>query len=133
MSPRNVVSTVLAQIPGTGAVEVLDDSPVRDFLWVEDAAEALATMALATPNGIYNVGSGSGTTIRALALLAVDLAGQSGRNVSSRLPPSVPPSSLVLDASATSSSFGWHPRVALSTGIRALLDHSQPRTSIHAS
>lgn len=121
MSCRNVVSTILAQVPGDGAVEVLDEAPVRDFLWIKDAAEALAAMALGVQTGVYNVASGEGTSIRSLALLTLDLANQSGRPVIGRQPATVPPSHLVLDPSETISDFGWRPHTSLSAGLRTLL------------
>ena len=46
MSKNNVLSTILQQIPGMGKLEVMDTNPVRDFIWVEDAAEGIVALAL---------------------------------------------------------------------------------------
>ena len=53
MAELNVLSTILGQIPGQGPLEVRDDRPSRDFLWVEDAAEALELMSQNPRLGTY--------------------------------------------------------------------------------
>jgi nucleoside-diphosphate-sugar epimerase len=66
MAPRNVISTVLAQIPGEGPLRVMDESPRRDFLWIGDLAAALACAAQrAAGPAIFNIGSGIATSIGA--------------------------------------------------------------------
>jgi len=81
MSPNNVLSDVVKQIPGTGPLYVRDDKAVRDFLWVGDAANAFILAAKTSCNGILNVGSGVGTSIGALARLALQLAHEGQRDV----------------------------------------------------
>ena len=66
MSSRNVISTILGQIPGSGPLVVMDTAPVRDFLWVDDAAEAFAELATATTaQGVFNLATGIGKIGRA--------------------------------------------------------------------
>jgi UDP-glucose 4-epimerase len=120
MSDANVVSRILGQIPGHGPVQVLDDSPVRDFLWVGDAARALQAMVEGRVGGVFNVGSGGGTSVRDLALLALRAAGQSDRRVEA-LQPSPRPSTLVLDPSLTRRTFDWQPEITLSQGLDRLV------------
>ena len=120
MAPGNVVSKILGQIPGEGAVEVMDDAPVRDFLWIEDAAAGLATMAVGEKVGIYNLGAGMGTSIGNLARLALDVAGQTDRAVKATRP-SQRSSHLVLDIRETTSRWGWQPETTLREGLKRLL------------
>lgn len=120
MSGANVVSRILGQVPGSGPVQVLDDGPVRDFLEVGDAARALQAMVEGAAVGVFNVGSGVGTSIRDLALLALRVAGQSDRRVEA-LQPSPRPSTLVLDPSLTRQAFGWQPEIGLSQGLHRLI------------
>jgi UDP-glucose 4-epimerase len=120
MASSNVLGTILEQIPGTGPVRVLDASPVRDFLWIDDAAAGLAQMALGGPSGIFNLGSGIGTSIHDLARLALDVAGEPQRSVVSTAP-SGRASSLVLDIDLTRARFAWHPATTLRDGLSALL------------
>jgi len=120
MANSNVVSTILRQIPGEGPVEVLDDAPVRDFLWADDAASAIAAMVTGQPYGLFNVGSGQGTSIRELAKTALSVAGEANRTIVGTKP-SGRPSHLVLDVKSTTTSFSWRPRMALDEGLRVLL------------
>lgn len=125
MAPGNVVSTIIAQLGERGSVRVRDATPVRDFLWIEDAAEAVAAMTGpgvgARPSaGVFNVGSGVGISIHALARLILETAGEGNREIvsthsGSRL------SRMVLDISGTTAAWGWRPRVELRQGISALL------------
>ena len=107
-----------------GPLTVRDPSPIRDFLWIEDAARGLADMAVGTGLGIFNLGSGTGVSVGDLARLALDLAGQSDRPVVASQP-SQRPSSLSLNISSTASTFGWAPQVPLSHGL-AQLQESRP-------
>lgn len=124
--PRgNVMSTVLEQIPGQQPLSLWDESPVRDFLWVEDAVEGIATLATALPvsgsaQGVVNLGTGVGTSIGTLARMALDLSGESTRTVVSTRP-SGKSSALVLDVSETAFTWGWRPATTLRQGLERLL------------
>jgi UDP-glucose 4-epimerase len=120
MSKDTVISTILSQIPGAGPLVVADDSPIRDFLWVDDAAAALAGMALGTPVGVFNAGSGRGASVRDVAETALKIAGESQRSVVASAP-ARQPSRLVLDIDTTIASFNWQPSVPLSEGLSRLL------------
>jgi UDP-glucose 4-epimerase len=121
MSSENVVSAVLRQIPGEGPVRVRDCTPIRDYVWIDDAADALATMALARPRGVYNVGTGCGTSVGQLAEAALDIAGESDRPIL-ETSPSGRSSQLVLDVTLTTEAFGWRPRTALRDGLTILMN-----------
>lgn len=126
MSDGNVLSTVLDQVPGRGEVVVNDDSPIRDFLWIDDAADAMAQLVLRGESGIYNVGSGVGTSIRELAGTVLELAGESHRPIVARRRGFA--SQLVLDVSRTTDAVGWRSTTPLREGLRRLLA-SGPRGS----
>ena len=120
MAEDNVICTILGQIPGTGPVRVRDMSPVRDFLWAEDAADALVKMAAGAGLGVFNVGSGTGHSIGEVARVSLRVAGQGDRAVVST-EPGARSSYLVLDISGTSSTWGWSPATDLEEGIGRLL------------
>lgn len=123
MANRNVISTIIRQIPGSGPLHVQDKDPVRDFLWVEDAAEgvtALACLADSQCGGVFNLGTGIGTSIGTLARMAVDIAEQPDREIIGGR--SARPSHLIVDYSRTASLCGWEPRTSLDNGLSRLLD-----------
>lgn len=129
MPYSNVMSTILEQIPGKHPLSVWDTSPVRDFLWVEDAVDGLATLATEQPQngsaeGIVNLGTGVGTSIGEMAHMALDLAGESARTIISTKP-SDRLSSIVLDISKTISTWGWRPATTLRRGLEHLMTERQ--------
>lgn len=126
MSIDNVISTVLQQIPGEGFLEVFDKNPVRDFIWVEDAAEGIVSLALhpfdsSNEERLFNLGSGIGTSIETLARTALEIAGQQERSVKAKFS-SDRKSNIVLDVSATTSVCGWRPKTSLRQGLIHILN-----------
>jgi len=131
MSPNNVMSTILRQIPGTGSLEIMDTNPVRDFIWGEDAAEGIVALAInhvdeGNERGLYNLGTGVGTSIGDLANMALEIAGQPGRSLKAKYT-SDRQSSLILDFSDTTSTCGWIPKTSLRQGLTHLLNSPEER------
>lgn len=112
MSSNNVMSDIVRQIPGSGPIKVRDASPIRDFLHVTDAALAIELLLQSGFSGIANVGSGVGITIQSLARLALEVAGEDGREVESTSP-APRHSANVLDISETRRIIGWEPAISL--------------------
>jgi UDP-glucose 4-epimerase len=132
MSENNVMSAILRQIPGSGALRVMDASPVRDFINVDDVAEGIVTLALGHNQngdtaGLYNLGTGIGTSIGALACMALDIVGQADRQIESKLS-TKKQSSLVLNHSQTTLDYGWKPKTTLHQGLTDLLQKRKERT-----
>jgi nucleoside-diphosphate-sugar epimerase len=103
----------------------MDTGPVRDFLWVEDAAAGLVRLALGNRSsgpggGLYNLGSEVGVSIGSLAQLTLDLAGQCDRTVIATHP-SGRASSVVVDCAKTRKDYGWRAETSLELGIHRLL------------
>jgi UDP-glucose 4-epimerase len=125
MSKNNVVSTILDQIHIDGELEVMDTSPVRDFIWVEDVAEGIVALATkpfkeCDKGGVFNLGTGVGTSIGTLARIALEIAGKPHRTVVSRCQ-FKRQSSLILNFSDTTSNCGWLPNTSLKQGITCML------------
>lgn len=126
MSKGNVLSTILRQISSKGSLKVLDTSPRRDFIWVEDAAEGLVALALNYSKGdnerrVFNLGTGVGTSIGSLASMVLEIVGQPTRQVEAKCV-SGRKSCLVLDYSDTTSACGWQPRTSLRQGLSHILN-----------
>jgi UDP-glucose 4-epimerase len=122
MAHNNVLNTILGQIPGSGPVTVMDDSPVRDFTHVFDAAAAIGVMALKRgAPGIYNVGTGQGSSVRELARVALEIAGERWREVVATHA-GAHNSRIVLDISDTTATWGWTPQWSLAAGLTHLMN-----------
>jgi UDP-glucose 4-epimerase len=123
MSSENVLSKILGQLDVSTPMQVWDDRPVRDMLWVDDAAVAIADIAIhSNKSGLYNLGSGVGTSVEAMARLAMRINGQQGRLLEANNS-GVGSSELVLDIEKTKRIWGWQPHVTMHEGLRKLIEN----------
>lgn len=120
MSTKNVMSDILAQLDAPGPISVRDDTPIRDYVWVEDVAKGVLAVLNTGTTGIINIGTGFGVSVRSLAQMILSCAGQENRTIIATSPTSAV-SNLVLDIRQTASKTGWKPQTALSLGIERLL------------
>lgn len=97
------------QIWGSGASR-------RDFLHVDDCADAMAHLAATYSGGApVNVGSGTDVSISELASLVMETVGLEGALVCDRSKPDGAPRRL-LDT-RTLNGLGWHPKITLQEGL----------------
>ncbi len=96
-------------------------SPIREFMYVHDAAEACYRLAMTDEEGVVNVGTGIGTTIKELAELVAELTGFQGEV---RWDPDKPDgvARKVLDVSKMKDALGWQPPHDLRTGLKKTID-----------
>jgi len=128
MSPVNLLSDILKQIPGVGNLHVCDITPVRDYVHVTDVARGLADLALGKARGAFNLGTGIGISVGQMAACLAKYAGEEGRAVVPRVA-NHQTSVLVLDPSKIRKAFGWTAQVELSTGIRELIEWRPSKVS----
>jgi nucleoside-diphosphate-sugar epimerase len=121
MARGTVLGTILGQLRQSGFLTVQTTSPVRDFLWIDDAARALCRLIETRASGIFNVGCGTGVSIHELASIALAESGETGRPVVGTQP-DAEPSVLVLDIAATTAAIGWKPEVSLREGLRRMIN-----------
>ena len=120
MAPNNLVSDILRQLRQTGPVELRALAPVRDWIWVDDVADALVAMAVRNASGIYNVGSGEGISAGDLAQELLSIDGQPGRPIVARDKAQVP-STLVLDIAKARRDLEWQPKMSRAVGLTSLV------------
>jgi len=106
-----------AKLSGADAIEIWGTgSPLREFLHVDDAADALVfLMQRYSAEGQINVGGGQEISIRDLAATIGDVVGFKGRYVFNTDRPDGMPRKL-LDNSRLAA-LGWQPKIALRDGI----------------
>jgi nucleoside-diphosphate-sugar epimerase len=122
MSSASVIATILKQIPGSGPLVVRDTTSVRDFLWIDDAAEGFAALATGdSVQGVFNLSTGVGTSVGDAARLALEIAGETSREILSA--GEAKASAIVADYARTREC-GWQPRVRLRDGLALLLSSS---------
>lgn len=119
--PRGtVLDDIVQQLGAEGPLKVRNARAVRDFLWVSDAADAIARM-IVTQNlpSVLNVGSGLGVSIGALATRILQATGAGDREVVSTGEPVE--STLWVDISETTRCLGWAPVQNVEQGVSFLL------------
>ena len=89
--------------------------PLREFLHVDDVAEAACQLLDSGASGLYNIGSGDEVSIRHLAELISGVAGYGGPIEWDRSKPDGTPRKL-LDSSRALAT-GWRPRISLEEGL----------------
>jgi nucleoside-diphosphate-sugar epimerase len=93
---------------------------VNDFLYVDDTAEALVLLAENPVTGVFNIGSGVGTPVGALADMLLQLGGRPAE-FGSASQAAGEAAGFFADTSALKA-LGWRPRTSLEEGLRRTLE-----------
>ena len=104
-----------------------DGSSVRDYLYIDDAVDALSrTVLYSGQELLFNVGSGRGTSILELVSLIEEIT---EKKISLEFEPqkAFDAPENVLDISLAKSELSWSPRTELSEGLRATIVWNEER------
>jgi UDP-glucose 4-epimerase len=126
-SERAVIPTIIRQAldPNCPAILVGDTTPIRDFTFVEDTAEAFLAVGIA-PNiqfgRPYNAGSGNAVTVMDVVDLVIDLTNCNKRPIERETERMRPVTSevraLLADSSRLHADTGWRTTIELREGVR---------------
>lgn len=104
-------------------------SPLREFLHVDDLAEAcLFLMDNYEDSDVVNVGSGKEISIKELALMIKELVGYDGKIVHDLDKPDGTPRKL-MDSSRLNN-LGWNPKISLQKGLEEVIKDYETRIMI---
>lgn len=121
MARNNVLSDIIMQLrQDEGPLIVRDAQPIRDFICVYDAVDAIAQLANAKVPGLFNVGTGVETSIHELAKICLQLHGQGQREVVGLSETNLH-SYNVVDISKIRAALGWSPSTDSVDSIRQIL------------
>jgi UDP-glucose 4-epimerase len=115
---QGLVSTAIQRISTGEALTVWGDgSAVRDYLYVPDLIELMVKTAFSNDCGVFNVGSGSGASVKTVI---DEVAAALGRPALVTYGPKrdFDVQRIVLDIRRVSAHYGWRPRTTLTDGIR---------------
>ncbi|HEY2637223.1 MAG TPA: GDP-mannose 4,6-dehydratase, partial [Solirubrobacteraceae bacterium] len=119
---------VTAALAGRRPVIRSDGSPVRDFLYVEDAVEAYLSIWAALAGGrgageAFNAGGGHPRTVREVVALVCAVAGTNVEpDIRGAGTPAGETDRQYVDSSKLHALTGWAPRVGLEEGLRRTVD-----------
>jgi len=120
MASNSVIGDMLAQIDTPGPLRLRDGQPVRDYLWVGDAADGLARMAAIRPRGPINLASGEAISVSGLARLFLEELGQPDRALALGAA-SGKVSHLEVSTELAQRSLGWQAGTRLRQGLAVLI------------
>jgi len=120
MAESNVFSRILSEMEEPDRIRVRDLNAVRDFIDVRDVARGLTALAMGGQPGIFNVGSGTGASVRQLVDYIAEEAGESAREIVAEAENS-PESILVIDPGKMKAAFGWRAEIPIRKGVRHLV------------
>lgn len=133
LRPGSLIDRIVSRARADQPVSVMDLAPVRDYLWVGDAIEALIA-ACTTPQDdqvrAYNLGSGVGRSVADLVACAQRISGSTARVASSGRrdrPAALDVSRLVAATGRIERWLRWRPSTPLEIGLAELLGEPQSR------
>jgi len=134
-SERAVIPTIIRQVldPACETIQIGDTTPVRDFTFVEDTADAF--LALGCAGNVqfgrpYNAGSGKSVTVRQVIDLALELTNSRKpleQDPARARPPNSEVRALLADSTKIANDAGWRPSVEFREGLRRTIDWWQKR------
>jgi len=111
----DLVPTLIQNILSPNEASVWSKKPVRDFLFLEDAAEAIMRLMETDYTGIVNLGSGESVNIGRIAEI---LEGFSGKKVNDLGMDVSGPMNFQCDSSLVNKLTGWVPKHTIEEGLR---------------
>jgi len=124
--PARLVSSVIGSLLQGGIARCTHGNQIRDFLHVEDVADAFVALLDSVVRDAVNIASGRPVSVRDVVLATADLIGARERVDFGALPaPDFEPPLLVADTRRLFNEVGWRPRWELIAGIEQAMRYSQ--------
>lgn len=119
---RKLCSRIIASLREGRTPELKSPDRILDYVYIDDVAEAIARAAERAPNDAFDMGSGTGTTPREIAIrIACKLQPYAVSAIEALPAAGADEVPLVADRAQMTAALGEWPLVALDTGIDAML------------
>lgn len=125
-NPASVVAQLLQQAnqrPRT--LRLAQEGATRDFIHVDDVAEAAVSIVVQNVTGLFNVATSRGTTMQSLADTVRKLKSLPETTIEFA-DPVKNPSHLVMSHSRISNKTNWHPKISLQRGLASMSKDVDP-------
>ncbi len=132
--PQRFVPNVIKGLLNKEAIPCSHGQQIRDFLHVEDVANAFATLLDSGVQGAVNIGSGQGIALKQViekmvAILGGDELIQFGKL---QTPPN-DPASLIANTTRLQQELQWTPRISLETGLNQTIAWWKENSNAHST
>ena len=111
----DLIHQTVQQLKRSGRASIRNRAPERDFVFVDDAARAIAALSIAEQRGIFVLGSGVATSCGRIADI---LSAESGCPVTSLEEPVGGIASIRVDSAKLRAATGWTPQFTIEEGLR---------------
>lgn len=116
-SERLIPSVIRGLLNGE-RVQCTHGRQVRDFIFVEDVADALLTILSSSAGGAFNVGTGHALSLRdVVSVICARLGGAELVEFGGRAAPTGDPARVIADVTRLRSEIGWQPSFTIEAGI----------------
>jgi len=121
--PNRLTTMLIQQLRAGKYADLRTPQSVKDYIFIEDVAQALCEAMEAGMTGAINVGSGQGISIRELAALIAKLLGADPALVRPADEIGCDPTPNVIADNQRLLSLGWRPRTSLEAGLQRLMSN----------
>ncbi len=111
----DLVPTLMQDVLNNDEVTIWNDKPKRDFIFTEDAADAILKLLNTNYTGVVNLGTGEMNSIKAITSEVEKL---SGKKIKSLDKPVSGPMELEVDTTLTKKLIDWAPKFTLKQGLK---------------
>ena len=120
MSKYNIFSDIINQLKTNNPIILKNLSSVRDFLWIEDAIEAIIQANKKKVKGIFNIASGRSINIEKLVGKILKIANKSEKEVIGK-EKNLGTLNVKININKSKEYLDWEPRTSLENGIKKTL------------
>lgn len=111
----DLVPTLIQKLLGPNEASVWSKKPVRDFIFLEDAADALMLLLNSEYTGPVNLGTGNSCSIEYITNILKNCSGKDVKDLNLEVSG---PMNFCCDISLLQSITGWNPKFTIDQGIR---------------
>ena len=129
---ESIVGIILRQVKAGGSITLKTVSSIRDFIYCDDVASGLATLACYPAESsfeIFNLASGVSTSIKTLAERACEVSGIETKIIETEPQPGSAIDSLAVSIERITQQTPWRPAWKLEDGLRQTLSEMEPKNN----
>ena len=115
----DLIPTIMQDIFEKDNVKIWNDKPKRDFIFTEDAADAVLKLINSNYEGTINLGTGKMTSLKEICKIISELTGKSIMSENKNL---TGPMEFVTDITKLKKIIGWEPKFDISSGLKKTYD-----------
>ncbi len=128
--PDRLCSTLRRKLRAGETITLRTPDSTKDYIFIDDLAAALLLLVEKRATGAINLGTGTGTTVRAIAAAIAASVGRPDLvEASSPLPAVADPLGYVVADVAKLHALGWQPQTAFEVGLERLNEQNQRRVA----